>query len=137
MNTFLPYSNFDECARVIDNKRLWKQILEADGLIRLILDQKVKSHWRNHPCYKMWQNHPKALTLYRNIFVNEWMRRRLFLPPFINLINQEEQANEWFPSWLGNKTLHLSHQSNLVRKNPECYRKFFPDVPDNIPYYWP
>ena len=29
-----------------------------------------------------------------------------------------------------------SHQSNLVRKDPTYYRKFFPIVPDNLPYYW-
>jgi hypothetical protein len=25
----------------------------------------------------------------------------------------------------------------LVRKLPDHYRQFFPDVPDNLPYFWP
>lgn len=42
------------------------------------------------------------------------------------------------PSWLGDEDLHLSHQSNLIRKNPEFYRqRFGPNVPDNLPYIWP
>jgi len=32
----------------------------------------------------------------------------------------------------------LSHQSNLLRKDPEFYRPVFgPDVPDDLPYVWP
>lgn len=41
------------------------------------------------------------------------------------------------PHIFDNPELYLSHQSNLVRKLPEHYRKFFPDVPDNLPYVWP
>ena len=41
------------------------------------------------------------------------------------------------PDWLGDESLHRSHQSALVRKDPEHYRRFFPDVPDDLPYVWP
>ena len=41
------------------------------------------------------------------------------------------------PSWIGDDIFHRSHQSNLVRKFPEHYRPFFPDVPDDLPYVWP
>lgn len=41
------------------------------------------------------------------------------------------------PPWFGDEVFHQSHRSNLVRKDPEHYRKYFPDVPDNIPYVWP
>ena len=30
MQTFLPYADFVECARVLDDKRLNKQIVEAE-----------------------------------------------------------------------------------------------------------
>ena len=41
------------------------------------------------------------------------------------------------PPWLGLEALHVSHRSSLVRKEPEHYRRFFPDVPDDLPYVWP
>jgi hypothetical protein len=41
------------------------------------------------------------------------------------------------PPWIGDAGFHRSHQSNLVRKDPEFYRPFFPDVPDDLPYLWP
>ena len=41
------------------------------------------------------------------------------------------------PPWLGDAAFHRSHQAALVRKDPEHYRRFFPDVPDDLPYVWP
>jgi hypothetical protein len=41
------------------------------------------------------------------------------------------------PPWLGEPDFHRSHQSALVRKAPEHYRPYFPDVPDDLPYVWP
>lgn len=41
------------------------------------------------------------------------------------------------PWWLGDDSFHLSHKSNLVRKNPGHYRRFFPDVSDSLAYRWP
>src|SRR5690606_26176041 len=41
------------------------------------------------------------------------------------------------PAWLGAEDLHRSHQSSLVRKDPDHYRPIFPDVPDDLPYVWP
>ena len=41
------------------------------------------------------------------------------------------------PSWLGNEAFHLSHQSNLLRKNPEHYGQFFMGISKDLPYVWP
>ena len=41
------------------------------------------------------------------------------------------------PPWLGDDAFHRSHQSALVRKDPQHYRKFFADVPDDLEYVWP
>jgi len=38
---------------------------------------------------------------------------------------------------LGDESLHRSHQSALVRKNPEFYGPQFEDVPADLPYVWP
>jgi len=41
------------------------------------------------------------------------------------------------PPWFGDDAVHRSHQSALVRKDPDHYRRYFPDVPDDLPYTWP
>ncbi|MET8413745.1 cytoplasmic protein, partial [Streptomyces sp. NPDC005195] len=46
-------------------------------------------------------------------------------------------ADDELPPWLGDPAFHRSHQSALVRKAPEIYIPFFPDVPDDLPYVWP
>ena len=33
MQTFLPYENFLESAKVLDKKRCWKQVVEANQII--------------------------------------------------------------------------------------------------------
>jgi hypothetical protein len=41
------------------------------------------------------------------------------------------------PRWLGDPDFHRSHQSSLLRKDPEHYGPMFPGVPDDLPYVWP
>lgn len=46
-------------------------------------------------------------------------------------------ANAGTPYWLGEAGFHLSHQSNLISKDPEYYQKYWPKVPPGLPYIWP
>jgi hypothetical protein len=41
------------------------------------------------------------------------------------------------PPWIGDETLHLSHQANLVRKDAQIYNRLFPGVEPMTGYYWP
>ena len=41
------------------------------------------------------------------------------------------------PPWLGDPEFHRSHQSSLLRKDPEHYGPLFPGVPDDLDYVWP
>lgn len=41
------------------------------------------------------------------------------------------------PAWLGDPDFHRSHQSSLLRKDPEHYAPLFGAVPDDLPYVWP
>jgi hypothetical protein len=52
--------------------------------------------------------------------------------------SQEELAAAGeVPAWLGDPSVHLSHRSALVRKDPGHYRALFPDATDDLPYVWP
>jgi len=56
MQTFLPYKNYSQCAEILDNKRLNKQILESYQILKVLSGQSPSGAWRNHPAVLMWKN---------------------------------------------------------------------------------
>lgn len=88
--------------------------------------------WRNHPAVLMWRGFEPALYEYGRIVCVEW-RERGFKD---TMLERFPNSPIILPRWLGDDRLHLSHQSNLVRKDPEHYRQYFPDVENDLPYFW-
>lgn len=133
MQTFLPYPDFQESAKVLDYRRLGKQRVEAWQILRtLALGERAKG-WRNHPAVLMWRGHENALNQYGREMCLEWRERGYtdnMLDRFVCV------GRIVLPKWLGDSRLHLSHQSNLIRKDPEYYKLHFPEVPDNLAYFW-
>jgi hypothetical protein len=138
VNTFLPYPNYYESAEVLDMRRLGKQRVETLQLLNANLGLTVG--WRNHPCAVMWRNHDGALAMYGVAICKVWTDRGYkdtVRDKLLKLIDEHDLTTSMHqPRWLGNEQLHLSHQSNLVRKDPIYYRQYFPDVSDNLPYLW-
>lgn len=131
MQTFLPYPDFRKSAQVLDYKRLGKQRVEALQILNAMRGQ--TKGWQNHPCTVMWRNNEQALIQYAIAICEEWISRGYkdtLLPRFQAEVTT---ANPEMPWWLGLKQLHLSHQSNLVRKDSKFY-KF--KVKNNLPYIW-
>jgi len=131
MQTFLPYAGYAASARALDYKRLGKQRVEAYQILNAI--QGKSKGWVNHPCTVMWRPYEQALIRYGIAICNEWLLRGYkdtLLEKFMSQGNAEPIV---VPNWLGLPELHLSHQSNLVRKDPDYY-KF--DVPNDLPYVW-
>ncbi len=138
MQTFLPFSNFSECARVIDNKRLWKQILEANQLYQIIKNK--RAGYRNHPATLMWKDYAPVLKYYRNVFVNEWLKRRLTEPPGIEPLDYGTFCNDKVcenPFWFNDERLYSSHRAALLHKNFNYYSKFGWKEKPELKYYWP
>jgi hypothetical protein len=145
VQTFLPYASFRRTARVLDRARLGKQRVEALQIVRALT--RPTYGWKHHPAVKMWSGHEDALVAYAGEMCSEWCRRGstdtcleqilaergLESPP----TQRELQAAAELPPWLGRRAFHRSHQSALVRKQPEWYRNHFPTVPDDLPYVWP
>lgn len=141
MQTFLPYPSFVESARVLDRARLGKQRVEALQLLRAVT---IPTYgWRHHPAAKMWRGYVPALTRYGLDMTDAWIERGhtdsvrpqiLEFAPDVDVLRQDELD---LPPWLGDDALHLSHRSNLIRKDPEHYGGLFPGVPDDLPYVWP
>jgi len=140
MQTFLPYENFAESAKVLDMKRLGKQRVEALQVIQALLPGSTSS-WRNHPATKMWRGHESWLHTYALQICDEWIDRgyRDTCRDKIDALVREHFGWETpRPPWLGDSDFHRAHRSNLVRKNAEFYApKFESDLPDDLPYIWP
>lgn len=135
MQTFLPYKNFVRTATVLDMQRLGKQRVEAWQILRTLTGQ--SDGWRNHPAVKMWRGYDNELAFYGICICEEWISRGYkdsLLPKFVDYFDQDIYEP---PPWLDNQQLHISHRSNLVRKLPKHYRKYWRRVPDDLPYVWP
>jgi hypothetical protein len=148
MQTFLPYPDFVACAHVLDSRRLGKQRVEALQIVRALLVPEYG--WRNHPAVLMWKGYPEALGRYGLEICREWRVRgfadtcepKILANLALLGVDQVRGQNQLaaagaLPPWLGDPALHRSHQSALLRKDPELYGSCFPGVPDDLPYVWP
>lgn len=139
MQTFLPFESFISSAACLDRSRLGKQRVENLQIMRAILNP--VHGWQNHPAVKMWRGHEGTLMLYQMAICHEWSMMRRYtdtcLEKTLAVWEAYGSPEGTFPPWLGDKDFHRSHQSNLLRKDPEHYGPLFPDVPDDLPYVWP
>ena len=131
MQTFVPYSDFMGSVGCLDSKRLGKQRVEAFQIINA-LNGKSKG-WVSHPATVMWTGCVPALTQYMRCCIIEWINRG-----FKNTMQiPEENWDFQNPWWIGDMRVHLSHRSNLLRKEPDHYTPFGWKVPNDMPYFWP
>ncbi|GAA5124020.1 hypothetical protein GCM10023339_44890 [Alloalcanivorax gelatiniphagus] len=148
MQTFLPYPDFEESARALDQKRLGKQRVEAIQVVRALTVPDYA--WRNHPAALMWRGFEEALGRYGFACCEAWLGLGYgdtcaatiatdLRAAGVGVVRTQAELAEAgaLPPWLGDPEFHRSHQSALVRKDPDFYRPRFPDVPDDIPYLWP
>jgi hypothetical protein len=133
MQTFLPYADFQQSAQAIDRARLGKQRLEVLQLLNALTRH---GGWSRHPAAKMWRGYENALVEYGLVICDEWLRRGYQDNCRSKIGSYFRGGPITYPPWLGQVEFHLSHRSNLVRKNPEFYvPKFGPLL--SIPYVWP
>lgn len=135
MNTFLPYPNFEKSARCLDNRRLGKQRIEVLTILRVLNDE--VQGWRNHPAVLMWHGYTEALVEYGCAICDEWIRRGCRDNCRWQIVAHSWGSAVQMPQWFGRADFHRSHQSNLLRKDPQFYRRFKQYVPPDLPYVWP
>lgn len=132
MQTFLPYPDYRETAKVLDYRRLGKQRLEAYQIIK-ILTGKTHSKYSYHPAVRMWAGYQNNLIEYYNTIVEEWISRGYKNTMPRNLEFEKTPR----PLWIFDERFYISHQSNLLRKDSLYYGKYFIGIPDDLPYFWP
>lgn len=153
MQTFFPFSNFQDSAEVLDNKRLNKQILECYQILKVLSNKDPKAAWRNHPAVLMWKGHEGRLYQYTMAMVDEANYRGIKTDK--NVANLQELFNKFSEDWSfepteweGNDSqlyrVMWTHRANLFTKDSMYYAEFQSAInnENNIPccdkckYYW-
>ena len=121
MQTFLPFADFAQSAKVLDRQRLGKQRVETLQLLKAITDPNAKG-WRNHPCAKQWSGHVDSLVAYGVAICDEWIARG-YNDTCRDKILAFTTGQQTTPAWLGNDAIHASHRGVLLHKNPNWYQQ--------------
>ena len=136
MQTFLPFDDLQLTAEVLDRQRLGKQRVEVMQILGALHPKSDKKGWANHPAVLMWQGYEGALAQYGVVICREWTNRGYKDTCLAKIVALADPDFD-FPPWFGVSDLHVTHQSNLLRKNPAHYGPYFPNVPDDLEYMWP
>lgn len=129
----MPFADFNKSAKVIDNKRLNKQLLEGRQIYKILATNQHRGAWTQHPAVKMWRNYDMALYAYLIAIRDECDVRGIKWDKNWSAIEQLHE-NNWhrgnnivMPPWIGDERIHQSHRNNLYRKDPEYYAEFVND----------
>ena len=148
MQTFLTSADFRKSAKYLDQRRLWKQCLEAKTLLKILWklenatseeapqdgswedkklwrekalkNTKEKIGWVRHPAVTLWIGFSDALAYYYNCHVVEWESRG-FKNNSQTLIDLPEEI--WLPGWTQSREFHLNHRAALLSKEVERQEK--------------
>lgn len=128
-------------AAVLNRQHLGKQRVETYQIMIALLEGRG---WIHHPVTKMWAGYEWALLHYQKAVCTEWHLKRGYddtcmrktFEVYVKHRGSVDAPNR-LPPWYGNKEFHLSHKSNLLRKDPEHYGDYFPGVPNNLTYVYP
>lgn len=156
MQTFLPYSDFEKSALILDKKRCWNQVKEAKQILNTLIklsdasqqctdDYEFQTYkktipWVNHPAVKMWSEHIWLLEYYYNAFLKICLEKHKIKTNLNFAIEQPPMSDITnIPWWLGNEKFHRAMRSRLIEKDYDFYSKLFPDDIqfNNGKYFWP
>lgn len=161
MQSFLiDTTSFEATARVLDNKRLHKQALEAWQCLMTMTkldpngEHRDPKGWNSHPVVKMWRGYETALVDYIQIMVTEWKGRGYKSTigektdaTYRRALELDRVSPEFIlPPWMRDNDYYSrlcsTHRTALLCKNYEWYSQFdWPEdagtAPDTYEYLWP
>ena len=130
MQVFVPSSaSFQECARVLDNKRLQKQLLEASQLLKALSAEPDENGdypkgYRNHPAALAWRHNLPALAAYAIACADECSKRSIKNDVLRERVSAYLETPYTLPIWWGDEPLHSSHRARLLNKDFRFYQEY-------------
>ncbi len=85
----------------------------------------------------MWKPYLEALIDYGITICNTWIDLGYKDSVKDKLLVYAAKQPCHMPHWLGDKRLHASHRSNLLRKDFNYYAEYGWTEPTDLPYYYP
>lgn len=117
MNVFLPYSNFNKCAEVLDDKRLTKQILECKQIVSMIEKKKsnpdYKNPYLNHPVVQHYFHSVDFICMYALVMCREFKHR----------FNHEHTYKQFFEDF--SPTTMLLKSQSIVYVSGSKYSSYY------------
>lgn len=126
MQIFIPHPSPIHVAQCLDPKRLNKQVVECDQIMKAIKGE--TKAWANHPVVKMYSDHLHWVKLYRDCLYNYRIGNTRLA---IHLSNEADKIR---PKWM-TRPLCYSHRRRLVEKDPIYYKGFYNFGISEINYY--
>lgn len=139
MQTFLPYSDFEKCADMLDKKRCFKQAVEAKQILCTLRAPNlpyywrntlsyIKQTWKNHPSVKMWEGYEEKLKEYYNTMLRYSIEKHKVNTQMEYLdVNESNLKAPW---WLGDKKFHSAMRARILEKQDV-------NTEENTQYLWP
>lgn len=133
MQTFLPSTDPHLVARILDSKRLNKQILEGYQILNVLSGMSKGNGWKNHPAVLMWRGFEQGLWFYIQAMIEEAKNRGIKTDKNEeNLNNLKSQCwEDWGTTepefWSDDvKVMRITttHKANLFDKDPIYYMQF-------------
>lgn len=116
MQVFIPYKEPYKVAEILDNKRLWKQVLECNQIIEAALGR--SKYWKNHPVTLMYSPFLDWLGLYRDCLD---LYRKGMYQDAMKCSEKSLLISPWFLDYI---PLLEQHRRRLYTKNPKVYSDF-------------
>lgn len=121
MQIFVPFVNTVDTAKILDQRRLNKQIIECRQVLKAIDQRKKgeKAAWMNHPVTIQYENYTEWLNWY-TITLEAVFRKN----DFSALLNSEPKR----PPFIGDDSYHKQHRRRLYDKDNNHYDIFKDDM---------
>lgn len=125
MNVFIPFSLPYSTARVLDARRLNKQIIECDWIIKAKEGDRIF----NHPAVQMWKPYLEYLDLYR-VALQAYKEGDFELSLEIS-----KQSIQKIPPFFWYTPIFHQHRARLYTKDPVHYKLFESEGATDINFY--
>ena len=153
MQVFIPDSNFQRCAEILDTKRLVKQLLEGRQILTILAGESPSGAWRNHPAVKMFEGYEHDLYFYLKAIRNEmeqrgykWEKNWAVIQDTYkrNFVDQPYEAPYWMLDNEMYTNVIMTHRGRLWEKDRIHYSEFEPEglsfrdylCCDTCNYFW-
>ena len=135
--TFITHDDINEIAECLDNARLNRQRSDVSQILKALLNPTDDD---DTVSVKMWRGNERFLMKYGMTICMEWQSRGNTDETMVKIMQYRSvfhEDSEQPPEWWGSEDVINSHRSYLLRSMPSHYRSMWPNLPDDLPMFWP